>query len=141
VGEISGQLAGVSAILAGFAITFLALLLGHKERSRCLSASIGVTTVAAGSLLVSALGWTLIGSFVTQVTAQLGAEGLQDPQFGWLIDGHRTLSYTFIVGLLSLFSMLGLSGWLKSRGLGVFSTASAVGAALVAWSILRHTMG
>jgi hypothetical protein len=139
--EIYGQLSGVSAILAGFAITFLALLLGHKERSRCLSASIAVTTVASACLLVSALGWTLIGSLLTQVLAQLGEEGLQDPGLMWVIDGHRTLSYTFIVGLLCLFSMLGLSGWLKSRLLGVFSTATAIGAAMVAWSILQHTMG
>jgi hypothetical protein len=139
--EISGQLAGVSAILAGFAITFLALLLGHSERSRCLSVSIGVTTVAAASLLVAALGWTLVGSLVTQVTAQLGAEALQDTQFGWIVEGHRTLSYMFLIGLLCLFAMLALSGWLRTRVLGIFSTATAVGAAAVVWSILQHTMG
>lgn len=138
---IYGQLASVSAILAGFAITFLALLLGHGEKGRCLTASIAVTIVASASLLVSALGWTLVNLLLTQVTTQLGAEALQDPAYAWVVGGHRTLSLTFLTGLLCLFTMLGLSGWLKSWTLGIFSAATAVGAALVVWSILQHTMG
>ncbi|MCK4512234.1 hypothetical protein KAW64_10875 [bacterium] len=140
MGELYGQLAGISAVLAGFAITFLALLLGHKEHSRCLAFSIAVTIAAAANLLVSALGWSLMSSLLTQVGAQQGTAVLQDPEFYWVAGGHRMLSFTFVSGLLFLFSMLGLSGWLRSRALGIFSTASAVAAALTVWRILRHVI-
>ena len=61
--ELYGRLAGVSAILAGFAVTFLALLLSHGERSLCLVASTALTIAAVASLLISAVGCTLIGAF------------------------------------------------------------------------------
>jgi hypothetical protein len=102
---------------------------------------LAVTIAAAASLLVSALGWTLIGSFLTQITAQQSGAASQMPELDWIGSGHRLLSFAFVVGLLSLVSMLGLSGWLRSRGLGVFSTACAVVAALGVWSILRHMVG
>ena len=140
MGELYGQLAGVSAVLGGFAITFLALLLGHHEHSRCLVASIAVTIAASASLLVSALGWTLMSSFLTQVGGQQGTAVLQDPELHWVVSGHRVLSFAFVCGLLFLFSMLGFSGWLRSRALGIFSTASAVAAALTVWRILRHVI-
>ena len=138
--ELYGQLAGVSAVLAGFSITFLALLLGHREHSRCLSSSIAVTIAAAASLLVSALGWSLMGSFLTHLGSAQETAALQDPELLWIHDGHRMLSVAFVAGLLFLFSMLGLSGWLRSRTLGVFSTASAVAAALAVWRVLRHVI-
>lgn len=139
--ELYGQLAGVSAVLGGFAITFLALLLGHQERSRRLNAAIAVTTFAAASLLVSALGWTLMSSFLTQVGNQSPNTMSDDPAVGWVASGHQTLSLTFICGLVFLFAMLGLSGWLRSRALGVMSTVVSVGAALTVWRILRHVIG
>lgn len=139
--ELYGRLAGVSAILAGFAITFLALLLGHRERSRCLVASMAVTMAAAAGLLVSAVGWTLIGAFLTQVVARQGDIAPEVSEFHWIAGGHRMLSFAFVAGLFFLNSTLGLSGWLRSRALGVFSTACAIAATLGVWSILRHVMG
>ena len=139
--ELYGQLAGVSAVLGGFAITFLALLLGHKERGRCLSASVGVTTVAAAGLLVSALGWTLMGSFLTQTGAQQGGTVPVDSSPAWVAGAHQMLSGVFVCGLAFLFATLGLSGWLRSKALGVLSTVVSAGAALAVWYVLRHMVG
>ncbi|MBU1701794.1 MAG: hypothetical protein KJ970_00070 [Candidatus Eisenbacteria bacterium] len=133
-----GQLANVSAILAGFSITFLALLLGHKEKGRILSASIAVTTAAAACLLVSALGWSLMGSFAAQTLVKGGPEALQESAETWRLGAHISLSRSFILGLFFLFSMLGLSGWLKNRYLGVFSILCTVFAAVGVWNVLRY---
>ena len=122
--ELYGELASISAILAGFSIPFLALLLGHQDRGRCLIYSIAVTVAAASSLLVSALGWSLIGSLLTQVAAQQGATAAHDMDLGWVASGHRTLSFAFVLGLVFPFLMLGLSGWMRSRVLGIFSTVT-----------------
>jgi len=140
--ELYGRLAGVSAILAGFAITFLALLLSHREHSRRLVASMAVTIAAAAGLLISAVGWTLIAVFLTQVGASQGdAGGAQVSDFGWIGNRHRMLSFAFTAGLLFLNGTLALSGWLRSRWLGAFSTACAVIAAFGIWSVLRHVIG
>ncbi len=138
--ELYGQLTSVSAVLAGFAITFLALLLGHRERNKCLSASVAVTVVAAASLLVSALGWSLIASLLTQVPDPQAGTTAQEFDLSWLASAHRILSYAFLCGLVSLFAMLGLSGWLRNRALGIFSTAVSVGAALTVWQVLQHVI-
>jgi len=136
--ELYSQLTSVSAVLAGFAITFLALLLGHRESNRYLSASVGVTVVAAASLLVAALGWSLIGSLLSQVVdANTGAPA-EGYDLSWLAGAHRILSFAFLCGLVSLFVMLGLSGWLRSRALGIFSTAVSAGAAATAWQVIQH---
>lgn len=139
--ELYSRLANVSAILAGFAITFLALLLAHKERSRCLSSSMALTMAAAASLLVSAVGWTLIAAFLSQIMAQQGDTTPQVFEFHWITGGHRMLSFTFVAGLLFFNCTLGLSGWLRNRALGIFSTVCAIAATIGVWSILRHVMG
>ncbi|MBD3367149.1 MAG: hypothetical protein GF405_03100 [Candidatus Eisenbacteria bacterium] len=139
--DLYGRLAGVSAILAGFAITFLALLLSHREHSRSLVASMAVTIAAAASLLISAVGWTLIAAFLTQVGFLEGVSGPVVSEFDWIGGRHRMLSFAFIVGLLFLNGTLGLSGWLRSRWLGVFSTTCAVIVTVGIWSVLRHVMG
>lgn len=138
--ELFGRLADVSAVLAGFAITFLALLLGHHERNRYLIASMATTIVAAASLLVAAVGWTLIGVFLTHVSAQQGDAIPRPSEYEWILGRHRMLSFAFMAGLLFLTSTLGLSGWLRSRTLGIFSTACAFAAALSVWTILRHVL-
>ena len=49
---------------------------------------------------------------------------------------QRPLSLAFIVGILLLFVVLGLGGWLRSRALGIATTATALAAAIGATAVL-----
>lgn len=140
MGEFYAQLAGISAVLAGFATTFLALLLAHQERGRILMTAMGVSIATATSLLVAALGWALLGGYATQITLREGPAALQEPPSAWLTAAHQSLSNAFMIGLLGLFLMLALSGWLRNRILGIFSTLCTLMAIATLWGVLRHVI-
>ena len=140
MGDFYGQLANISAVLAGFSLIFLALLLAHKEEGRLRSSALAVTIAATAFLLSAALGWALINSFVMQHSAQQSLTELEAARTSWMPDAHIALSRAFVFGLFSLLAMLGLSGWLRSRYLGIFSTVCSFIAALTVLNVLKHMM-
>lgn len=88
MGDVYGQLANISAVLAGFSLTFLALLLVHKAEGRLRSTALGVTIAATAFLLSAALGWALINGFIMQHTARQNLEALEAARTTWLLGAH-----------------------------------------------------
>lgn len=113
------HLASISAVLGGFAVTFLSVVLTHQDPRRRVDVLLGVTTAAAASYFIVALGWSL--SAATELHP-----GLQRP-----------LSLLFIAATGLLFVVLGIGGWLRSRALGTATTALAFLAMGGAWLVLR----
>lgn len=124
--QLFGQLGFVSAILAGFAFTFIAGLLSSSSASRAYSWVFVSALVAALSLMIAAVG---------SVFAGLGVEGeyLDEAQSETLLS---IVSQAFLVGVLALVFSSGCSGWIRSRRLGFASTALAVLGTLVLASVV-----
>ena len=127
------QLASISAVLGGFAVAFLSVVLTHRDERRRVGLLLSVATAAAACFFVSALGWSLLA--VRGARDGAAAASTLTALHATL---QRPLSLTFIAGLLLLFVVLGLGGWLRSRALGIVTTATALVAALGALAVLRR---
>ena len=113
------HLASISAVLGGFAVTFLSVVLTHEDPRRRVGVLLGVTMAAAATYFIVALGWSL--SAATELPKSL----------------QRPLSLLFIAATGLLFVVLGLVGWLRSRALGMVTSALAVVSTCGAWLVLR----
>lgn len=127
---LATQLGGLSAFLGGFAATFLGTLLALGGRSRTASVAIGFAAAASAAFIVCVVASTAL-------VAVLHAEA---PQAARAVgtDGARTiLTLSFVLGLYTLLTSLGLSGWSRSRSTGLTtSIAAGVGAVLATGLVL-----
>jgi hypothetical protein len=121
--ELFAQLSVVSAILGGFAFTFVGALLGHAAGSRVYAWVFGASLVAAMAFVVTALG-SMLASLAVRNAYPIDVPAL-----------HGNISLAFLLGILAFIIATGACGWIKSRILGWVSTvialASAAGVALV----------
>lgn len=114
--QLFEQLGFISAILAGFAFTFVASLLTLRVTSRM------YTWAFSGALLAS---FSLMLGSVAAVLASLGVASNH-------LDEQRTMtllavvSQSFLVGIFALVLAFGCSGWLHSRRVGQIATILSV---------------
>lgn len=138
MGDGFAQLASISAVLGGFTITFLAVVLTLADARRRVGVALAVATAAASCFFACALGWSLF-AFLYNTSPATGATPADVADHfartGYL---HSWLSFAFAVGLSLLFVTLGLGGWLRSRVLGWVTSALALVGAAAAFAILRE---
>lgn len=130
--ELFRQLAFISALLGGFSLGFLVQLLATNPERRIASWTIGFSIAASAGLIVCVLGWTLsaatiLGSMTEPEMVQLSTK---------LTLLHRRLSLAFIGSLLLFLVSLGLCGWIRSRAMGIVSSAIASIAAVASLFII-----
>src|SRR5437764_15387942 len=102
--EIVKQIAAMSAILGGFAASFLGVLLQSSESRRHVSWAAGAAAVASASFIVAVIAGTLL-SLVLNPEAP---PGFATPDFKpWAM---RVVMATFGIGIYSNLLSLGLSG-------------------------------
>lgn len=126
MGESFGQLAAVSAVLGGFVMTFLGVLLGAPDTRRRVAVSLALAATAAGCLLLAAVGWSLLAAQVALVAAAAGdwaVTARQQLDAGLRL--QRLLGFAFMSGIALLIALIGSTGWLRSRPLGVFTSVLA----------------
>lgn len=140
VAEIFRQLAFISALVGGFAFAFVGVLLVAPLQSRVVSWTAGISMAAVAGLVVCALGWSL-GASVVIVGASMDAGADKSALSASLNIMHLRLSLAFVVSILLFFICLGLSGWIRSRTLGVVSTCIAVLATIASALVLFPFMG
>lgn len=128
--ELFAQLSVVSAILGGFAFTFVGALLALPVTSRVYAWVFGASLLAAMAFMVTALG---------SVLASLAVKNSYPVDIASL---HAKISQAFLLGILCFLVATGACGWLKSRKLGYVSLAiavvSALGVALVLFPFLAR---
>lgn len=122
--DLFNQLGFVSAVLAGFAFTFVAGLLPLSSKSRAYPWVFGAALAAALSLMITAVG-SVFASLAVRSEVVVDMARL-----------HQLISQTFLVGVLGLLVAAGLSGWLRSRRLGIVSTVIAVLALWAAYGVI-----
>ena len=136
VAELFRQCAFISALIAGFSFAFLAVILTNKTTKKIDDWTAGFAIAATAGLIVCALGWTLGVPHVLELSLNnSGNTPFQLPEKYIII--HRSLSITFIASFFFFLTSLGLSGWIRSRRLGVVSSILTIIAAVYAIWILR----
>jgi hypothetical protein len=132
IGEVASQLASVSAFLGGFAATFLGILLQSESSRRHVGWAAGSAAVASASFMIAVIAGTL----VALVLKPSAPAGFAAPQF--LPWARHVLLISFALGIYANLLSLGLSGWIRSRSLGLVTSTAALLAGVIVWTFVRH---
>ena len=132
IGEIARQLAAVSAFLGGFAATFLGILLQSQSSRRHVGWAAGAAAVASAAFMIAVIAGTLVSLVVNPAAPQ----GFAAPQF--LPWARQILISSFGLGIYANLLSLGLSGWIRSRSLGIVTSSAALVSGAIVWTFVRH---
>jgi hypothetical protein len=125
--DLYGQISSLAAVLGGFAIAALAVLLTAAPEKRVASWATGASAFAAGALISS----TFLSAILSTDAGKMNAGGFGDltPSVLPLVTYQ---GFLFPLGLYALLFALGLCGWIRSKRTGIASTLAAlIGAAAV----------
>ena len=129
--EIGRQLASLSAFLGGFAAAFLGTLLALQTPARQVSWAAGAAAVASAAFTVAVVAATMLA-----VVLHPSAPGPQS-RAAEAGTARVVAALAFCIGMYALLVALGLSGWARSRRLGLVTSCVAVAAAIVAtWTVV-----
>ena len=113
--KVASQVIMISSLLSGFSIAIIANLLVYKSDKKILNTILKVTTIAAGSFLVAVFSMTKI--------VMLTTEGYPFNFVQSYLTLPKLLGFSaFILGIISLTAVIALSGWAKSKRIGIFTT-------------------
>lgn len=129
--EIGRQIASLSAFLGGFAATFLGILLQSSSSRRHVGWAAGAAAVASASFMIAVIAGTLVALVLNPEAPQ----NLATPEFlPWV---RSVIFVTFGLGIYANLLSLGLSGWIRSRSLGIVTSVAALIAAIIVWTFVR----
>ena len=121
--EYYRQFAFVSSVLAGFAFAFYGTLLLAPAPHRIASWAAFLSVSASIAFLLVTLGTTFAASLAADLPS-----GTVLPS--GIVSERAPLSMLFLGGILLLLASFGLGGWVRSRQVGLATTAVAVLGAL-----------
>ena len=124
--EAYRQLAFVSAVLGGFSVAFLGVILVARDERRIAGWTIGLSIAASSAFIVA----TFLDSFLVFTLQGIAARAPGELP-GRIVTVAGWSVVAFYVGVFSLLGSLGLAGWLRSWALGIISTILASTAGLV----------
>ena len=129
--EFYRQFAFVSSVLAGFSFTFYGTLLVAEREHRAGKWAAFFAIAASVVFLPVTLGMTFGAVRAVNRPTEFSLSKLEtDPQIA-------LLSILFLAGVVFLFTSFGVSGWIRSRGLGIATTSLSLIGALAAFAALR----
>ena len=115
INELAKQLAFISSFLGGFSVTFLGALILSDKEGRLMRSIIVSTAVSAFAFIITVMAMTQL--------IMVSTEGYPFKiEQGDLSTSRVIGTLTFMFGVLSLLLTIGLSGWLKSRRLGLITS-------------------
>ncbi|MCF8262371.1 MAG: hypothetical protein K9J12_16470 [Melioribacteraceae bacterium] len=118
--ELAKQTILISSLLSGFSITVVANLLVSDKNDKIFNRILKSATLSAGCFLVSVFAMIQIsmmttpGGYLKNVTA----DDFLIPRMIGII--------AFMTGLFSLSVMISLSGWTKSKKVGIYTTVVGI---------------
>ena len=117
--KLASQLITISSLLSGFSITITANLLVNDSNNRITNNILKATTVASGCFLITVFAMTKILMMTTEgFPIKVAISDLVLP---------RTIGIlTFFLGIVALSIVIALSGWTKSKRMGIFTTIVGV---------------
>jgi len=117
--EYYRQFAFVSSVLAGFSFGFYGVLLSASAQHRTTNLAALLAVMASVAFLLTTLGMT----FASAIAANLPNAAKMPSS---VLAQQTPLSFCFLFGIALLFGAFGLGGWIRSRSLGIATTAIAV---------------
>ncbi|WP_106790837.1 hypothetical protein [Aquimarina sp. Aq78] len=117
---LANQTILISSLLSGFSITVVANLLVSDKKDKLTNKILKSATLSAGCFLVTVFAMMQI-SMMTTPGGYLKGVVTKD----FLIPRIIGL-LTFMIGLFSITIMISLSGWTKSKKVGIFTTAVGI---------------
>ena len=119
--DLYGQISSLAAVLGGFAIATLAVLLTATPEKRAASWASGASAFAAGARIASTFRSAIISTDAGKRDATSFGELTPD-----IIPLLTYQGYLFPLGLYALLLSLGLCGWIRSKRTGVATTIAAL---------------
>ena len=117
--KLANQIIVISSLLGGFSIAVIANLLVSDINTRLTRNIMASAVLAASFFLVSVFAMTKVLMMTTEgFPLKMAEGGLRGSS---LIGGM-----TLLLGIMSLISMISLSGWTKSKKMGVFTTVVGI---------------
>ncbi len=119
INQLASQTMLISTFLGGFSITTLTAILLSDKEGKLLNVLFVSTVISAASFIIGVFAMmSLIMLTTPDYPLPVNQSDLMLP---------KTLGFlAFIIGILSIVFILGLSGWLKSRKLGMVTTVVGV---------------
>ncbi len=113
--KIAEQIIVMCSLLAGFSIAVVANFLISDRKGRLLNSIMAFATTAACFFLITLFSMTDIIMRTTEgFPSNVSANDLLFSKIVGFI--------SFILGMISLITMISLSGWTKSKKMGMFTT-------------------
>jgi hypothetical protein len=118
--ELAKQTLLITSLLSGFSITVVANILVSDRNDKLINRILKFATLSASCFLITVFAMVHIvmtttpGGYIKNVS-------IDDFQMARIIG-----MLTFMIGLFSLSAMIGLSGWTKSKKVGIFTTAIGI---------------
>jgi len=127
--KIAEQIIVISSLLAGFSIAVVANFLITETKGRLLNRIMLFATTAASFFLITLFSMTNIIMRTTEgFPFKVSADDLLFPRLIGII--------SFVLGIVSLLTMISLSGWTKSKKMGIFTTVLGVLSLILILSML-----
>jgi hypothetical protein len=117
---LANQTLLISSLLSGFSITIIANLLVSDKEHKVMDGILKLAAISAGCFLIAVFSMTQIsmittpGGYIKNITTD-----------DFLIPRVVGIA-AFMFGLLALSAILSLSGWVKSKKTGIFTTIVGV---------------
>lgn len=126
--KLANQVVFVSALLGGFSLSAIIMLI-EKTKDRLILNLFRLASVAASSFVVCIFCMTKIIMMTTPgFPIEFENADLTAP---------KGIGFTaLLIGIVSMMGLISLSGWTKSRSLGIFTTVLGVIATLLILSMM-----
>jgi hypothetical protein len=127
---LATQIGSLSAFLGGFAATYLATFLTFGEKGRAASGAIASAAVAAVGFVIAVVGSTMLVA-ATHPDAPAHEASL-------IGSARVTMVLSFLVAMIALMVSLGISGWVRSRGMGWLTSGLAAIGIIATTLMMAH---
>ncbi len=133
---LANQTLLISSLLSGFSITVVISILVTDNDAKVMNRILKLATISSGCFLVTVFAMTQIsmittpGGYIKNITTD-----------DFLVP--RVIGiFTFMIGLFSISGILALSGWVKSRKTGIFTTIVGILTLLLIFiTMIRISLG
>jgi len=113
--EVASQINVISSLLAGFSVAIVANLMTSQSEKKIDNVILVIATLACCCFLITALAMTKIMMITTEgYSMEVTPRNFKLPN----MIGFRT----FFIGAIALCVVVSLSGWTKSKTIGILTT-------------------
>ena len=128
--KVANQIFFVSALLGGFSLSAVIMLVDNSATDKLITNMFRLSIVSATSFLVCIFSMTKVLMLTTKGVPMV-------VEYSDLVSPRRIGLITFLIGIMSMMGLISLSGWTKSKNLGIYTTIfGLIGTVLILFSLI-----